>query len=175
MKQFLILILVLITLYSYSQGHYTSVSYRDDSLNASITATLKIPFGTIAKLDVEIYDGDSLQRKEYQGTYLMKINSINGEQQIDTLLMTFEDETGELASGDFELYKIIHGKEARSLSAQQIDKMKKTYVGKKLTLMAYETGRFTGIPKDYFKYRPVRADRNFHFMNYLIIVSRLTN
>src|SRR5207247_300584 len=130
-----------------------------------------IPFGTIAKLDVDIYDGDSLQMKAYEGIYLLKINSINDKLQNGTVLLSFKDETGELANDSFGLYKLIYGKSANSISRKQIDENKKKYVGKKLTLMAYETGHFTGIPKDYFKYQPIRTDRNFHFEDYLIIVS----
>jgi len=173
MRHFLTFILVLTGLWSSSQAQYTPGNYQGDSIKTSIPTKLNIPFGTIAKLDVEIYDGDNLHRKGDQGTYLVKINSVNDKQQIDTLLMTFEDETEQLASENFALYKLVYGKKANSISNMQIDKMKKNYVGKKLTLMAYETGRFTGIPKDYFKYRPEVADKGFHFENYLVIVSIL--
>ena len=88
--------------------------------------------------------------------------------------MTFVDETGEFANDNFELYKLTYGKNASSISGKQINKMKEKYVGKKFVLMAYETGQFTGMPKNYFKYRPIRADRNFHFKNYLIVVANLT-
>ena len=174
MRYFLTFILVFIGPWSYSQTQHTPINHQGDSSKTIISTKLNIPFGTIAKLDVEIYDGDSLQMKAYEGTYLLKINSVNGKQQIDTLLMTFEDETGGLVNDNFELFKLIYGKKTNSISDKQIDKMKKTYVGKKLTLMAYESGQFTGMPKDYFKYRPVQADRVFHFENYLVIVSSLT-
>ena len=174
MRYFLTFILVLIGLWSSSQTQYTPINHPRDSSKTSISTKLNFPFGTIAKLDVEIYDGDSLKMKAFGGTYLLKINSVNDKQQIDTLLMTFEDETGELANDHFKLFKLIYGKKANSISDKQIVKMKKTYVGKKLTMRAYETGQFTGMPKDYFKYRPIRADTDFHFENYLVIVSCLT-
>lgn len=150
---------------------YNPVNQKSDSSNTNISAKLAIPFGTIAKLEVEIYDGDSLQRKEYQGRYLLKINSVNDKKLVDTLLMAFDDETEELANDNFSLYKLVYRKKANTISSIQIHKMKKTYVGRKLTVMAYETGQFTGMPKEYFKYRPIRADRDFHFENYLMIVS----
>jgi hypothetical protein len=112
--------------------------------------------------------------KAYQGTYLLKINYVNDKKINDTLLLTFTDETETLANDDFSLYKLTYGKKAKSLTNTQIEKMKKNYVGKKLTVMAYETGHFTGIPKAYFKYRPIRADRDFHFEHYLAVVSNLT-
>ena len=175
MKHFLTLFLILLAFWSNSQNQSSpSSSHGDTDTTASIATKLNIPFGTIAKLEVEVYDGDSLQMKSYQGTYLLKINSVNGRKISETLLLTFIDETEELAKDNFELYKLTYGKTTKSIADKQVDKMKKKYVGGKLTIMAYETGRFTGIPTDYFKYRPVRADRSFHFENYLVVVSNLT-
>jgi hypothetical protein len=174
MRHFLTLFLTLTGFWGNSQNQPAHIGSQNNTSNATVTTKLNVPFGTIVKLEVEIYDGDSLQMKEYQEAYLLKINSVNDKQQIDTLLMTFEDETEELANDNFQLYKLIYGKAAKSLSSKQIDKMKKNYVGKKLTLMAYETGHFTGMPKDYFKYRPISAGRSFYFQNYLVIVSNLT-
>jgi len=175
MKHFLSLFLILPAFWSNSQNQTSpSSSHGDTDTTATIATKLNIPFGTIAKLEVEVYDGDRLQMKSDQGTYLLKINSVNDRKIGDTLLLTFIDETEELAKDNFELYKLTYGKTAKSISDKQIDKMKKKYVGSKLTIMAYETGRFTGIPADYFKYRPARADKNFHFENYLVVVSNLT-
>ena len=174
MNHFLTLLLIFIGLWGNSQNQPTQIGSQDDASHTTVTTKLNIPFGTIVKLEVEIYDGDRLQMKQYQDTYLFKINSVNGKQQIDTLLMTFEDETEEFANDNFKLYKLIYGKKAKSISGEQINKMKKNYVGKKLTLMAYETGRFTGMPKDYFKYRPITAGTGFYFQNYLVVVSNLT-
>ena len=39
--------------------------------------------------------------------------------------------------------------------------------------MAYEAGQFTGVPKDYFKYRPFSEDVGFYFEHYLVIVANL--
>ena len=69
---------------------------------------------------------------------------------------------------------MIYDRMPPSIPGKQIDKMKRTYVGKKFTLMAYETGHFTGMPKDYSKYKPIRAGRTFHFQNYLVVISNLT-
>lgn len=174
MRHFLTFGLILIGLWGNSQNQPVHTGSQEDTSKTTITAKLNIPFGTIAKLEVEVYDGDSLQMKAYQGTYLLKINSINDRKIEDTLLLTFIDETEELANDNFELYNLTYGKTARSITGKQIDKMKEKYIDKKLTIMAYETGHFTGMPEDYFKYRPIRADRSFHFENYLVVVSTLT-
>lgn len=174
MRYFLILFLILIGLWGNSQNQPEHIGSQEDTSKSTITTKLNIPFGAIAKLEVEVYDGDSLQMKAYQGAYLLKINSVNDRKISDTLLLIFIDETEELANDNFELYKLTYGKRVKSITGKQIDKMKGKYVGKKLTLMAYETGQFTGIPKDYFKYRPIRADRNFQFEHYLVVVSNIT-
>jgi hypothetical protein len=142
-----------------------------DSSTQSITAMLNIPFGTIAKLEVEIFDGNSLHMKATQSIYLLKVNSVNNRIIGDTLLLSFTDETQSLANDDFSLAKLIYGKPLNSLTDIQYSKMTKKYVGKKITMMAYETGGFTGIPDKYFDYRPAKADLSFHFRHYLVVVS----
>ena len=174
MRLFLLSILIQARLWSYAQTETKFVSDQLDSSKSIITTKLNVPFGTISKLNVEIYDGDKLEIKEYQGVFLFKVNSINDKTLNDTLLMEFVDETGQFANNNFELYKLTYGKSVGRLSSPKIDRMKKKYVGKKFILMAYETGQFSGIPNDYFKYRPIRADKYFHFKNYLIVVSNLT-
>jgi hypothetical protein len=173
MRQFLTHLFIFIGLWGNSQNQPAHIGSQDDTSKTTITPKLNIPFGTIAKLEVEVYDGDSLQMKAYQGTYLLKINSVNDKKIGDTLLLPLTDETEELANDNFGLYKLTYRKTANSISDKEIAKMKKNYVGRKLTLMAYETGHFTGLPKDYFKYRPISAGTNFHFQNYLIVVSNL--
>jgi len=107
-----------------------------------------IPFGTIAKLEVQVIDGNTLPLRVYMGEHLLKVISVNGVALKDTVLLLFSDETGSL---------------------------KKTNAGQKLTLMAYESGNFTGVPDSYFKYQPVRQDVGFGFRHYLIVVANLTN
>jgi len=146
-----------------------------------ILPKLGIPLGTMSKLEVEVYDGDNLHRKEYEGTYLLKVNSLDNKKINDTLLLRFTDETETLASDDFSLYQLIYQKKVGSLSSLQLEKMKKRYVGKKFTVMAYETGQFKGTPDKYFDYKPVIqgiphvfATLPFHFQHSLVIVSNLT-
>lgn len=115
--------------------------------NFVIKPQLGIPFGTIAKLEVQFFSGDDLRLKYYSGMTLLKVNSVNGKTIKDTVILTFTDETRSLESS----------------------------LGQKLTVMAYETGSFQGIPDNYFDYQPVRQDRGFGFERNLIVVSNLTN
>ena len=173
MRHFLAIIFILSSLWATSQTK-PGRGLAGDSSKTSLTTKLGIPFGTIVKLEAEIYDGDKLHMKVYEGEYLLKINHVNGKMMKAPIILTFTDETGTLADHDFGLYKLIYKKNANSLSDVQISKMKKKYVGKRLTLMAYETGHFIGIPTGYFNYRPIRADVGFHFEHYLVVVSDLT-
>ena len=175
MKFFLTFIFIQAGLWSQSQSMLEITYPRVDSSKSNIMTMLNVPFGTISKLNIEIYDGDKLQRKEYEGVFLFKINSINDKLLNDTLLMTFIDETGYFAKDKFELHKLTNVKNVNSPSSKELDKVKEKYVGNKFTLMAYESGQFIGLPQDYFKYRPIRANRNFHFQNYLVVVAKLTN
>jgi len=173
MRRFLTVIFILTCLCSKSRAQL-GYSPTGDKSKIILTAKLGIPFGTIAKLDAEIYDGDRLQMKVYEDVYLLKINSVNGKRIQGKVLLTFTDETGTLANDVFGLYKRIHKKEADSLETLQVNKMKQKYVGKKLTIMAYEIGHFRGIPKNYFNYRPIKSDVFFCFENYLVVVANLT-
>jgi hypothetical protein len=180
MRHFLTIIFTLTFLCTKSQIRLGTTSV-DDSTKITILPKLGIPFGTMSKLDVEVFDGDSLGWKAYVGTYLLKINSIDDKKLTDTLILRFTDETETLANDDFGLYQLIYKKKVGSLSSTQINNMKRKYVGKKLILMAYETGQFTGSPEKYFDYKPIVsgvphffATLAFHFQHSLVIVSNLT-
>ena len=174
MKHILFLLLNFVGQQAFSQTENEFGNSQNDTVKSAIETKLKLSFGTITKLEVQIFDGDILQTKEKEGVYLFKVISINNVKQTDTLLMTFVDETKTFAKDNFELYKLLYKKNIGTLSDKEISKMKKGYVDKKFSIMAYETGQFSGIPKGYFKYQPIRADLNFHFKNYLVVVSNLT-
>lgn len=180
MKQVILILPILAFSLTGTSQVRLDVSLPKKSSLTSIQTRLKIPFGTIAKLKVEIYDGDSLNMKGYESCYLLKVNSINGKVVRDTLLLKFIDETETFANDDNRLSALTYGKTIDSLTGKQFYEMKKKYVGKKFTVMAYETGKFTGIPEKYFDYKPVVpgiphvfANRGFFFEHSLVIVSNL--
>jgi hypothetical protein len=143
MRPILVILLFFVTIKANSQN-YTIIQPGTD---IAIKPQLGIPFGTIAKLEVQFFSGDDLHMKYYTGMTLLKINTVNGKVLKDTVILDYTDETKSLKKAD---------------------------AGEKLTLMAYETGNFTGIPDNYFKYQPVRQDVGFGFRHYLIVVSNLT-
>jgi hypothetical protein len=133
----------------------TSFSQDSDVSKYDVKEKLGYPFGTLLKMKVEIFDGNNLNDKYHQSSFLFRIKSIDSIALPETVIMEFKDETGKFSS-DYN------------------EKLKK-YVGKEFTIVAYETGEFSGIPKGYFKYQPVRQDFGFHFKNYLIVVADMTN
>ena len=145
MRPLLVILLFFVTIKANSQSH-TSINQPDTTTDFVIKPRLGIPFGTIAKLEAQFFDGDNLHMKAYMGTYLLKINSVNGKAVKDTVVLDFTDETKSLA---------------------------RKSVGQKLTIMAYESGSFIGVPANYFNYQPVRQDQGFGFRHNLIVVSNL--
>jgi hypothetical protein len=135
---------------------------------------LTVPFGTIAKMNIEIVDGNELNDKGHQGSFLFKVNSVDSIPLSKPILIEFKDETGHFPSDEFELYKHLYGKKTGTISPEESELMKKKYVGKQFNIVAYEAGEFTGIPGDYFKYQPIRQDYGFYFRHYIIVVSNLT-
>lgn len=136
---------------------FTKTSFCQDSDAPKYIVQEKLghPFGTFLKMKVEIFDGNKLNDKYHQSSFLFRIKSVDSIVLSKVVIMEFKDETGKFSS-------------------EYNGKLKK-YVGKEFIIVAYETGEFTGIPNGYFKYQPVRQDFGFHFKNYLIVVADITN
>lgn len=181
MRQTILIWLTIVLSFNGTSQKRLDLSFPKKSAITTVQTKLNIPFGTIAKLNVEIYDGDSLIRKGYQSCYMLKVNSVNGKVIKDTLLLKFTDESETLANDDNALSTLTYGKTIDSLTDEQFNEMKKNYVGKKFKVMAYEIGQFTGVPDKYFDYKPVVpgiphifANRGFFFEHSLVIVSNVT-
>jgi len=181
MRQVILVLLPLVFSLTGTSQRRLDLSHPKKSSETSIQAKLHIPFGTIAKLEVEIYDGDSVKMFAYQGCYMLKVNSVNGKIVKDTLLLKFMDEDATLANDDNALSALTYHKALDSLTDKQFYEMKKKYVGKKFKVMAYEIGQFAGVPEKYFDYKPIVpgvphifANRGFFFEHSLVIVSNLT-
>lgn len=139
-----------------------------------IKERLTIPFGTIAKMEVEVVDGEALQQKALQGSFLFKVKTVDSVQLAEPVIIEFKDETGDFPGNLFALYKYLYHKKAGTIAAKQAKKLKKEYVGKTFTIVAYETGGFVGLPDDYFDYQPVKQDYSFHFRQYMVVVANLS-
>jgi len=172
MKHFLTIILILTCLWAKSQELAESLVSGGNKM--VLTPKLGIQFGTIAKVEAEIFGGSSLHRMGYESDYFLKIKSVNGKIFNKNLVFKFNDETGTLANEDFALYELLYKKKTGSIEPVQLRRMQEKYVGKKLTLIIYETGSFLGTPRDNFKYGPPKQDFGFCFVHSLEVVSNLT-
>ncbi|WP_379981239.1 hypothetical protein [Dokdonia ponticola] len=143
-------------------------------MKKQLRPSLNFQYGTLIELHVEIIDGDSLYLHRYQGDYLLKILKINGEKIDKPIIFEFEDHTyGSFPTGNFELYKRLFDKEIERLDSTMIEEMKKKYVGKTFEIVAYESTKSTGKPRDTYKYTGISPQLNFHFINYLVIIRDL--
>jgi hypothetical protein len=129
------------------------------------------PLGTISKMVVEVVDGDKLKDKYHTGTLLFKVKRVDSSDLPSPVILDFKDETGTFPLGDFVLNVQSNGKRVDTLSTRQEQRLRKNLIGKSFTIMAYESGLFTGVLDRYFEYQPVRQDFGFHFRHYLVIVS----
>ncbi|MFV0531158.1 MAG: hypothetical protein ACK5MD_06935 [Flavobacteriales bacterium] len=168
-----ILLLTLSLTNCYAQNKVESSNYK-------IIEKLNFPFGTLVRLTIEVIDGKNLRLKALQSEYLIKIIEVNDVKIESPLIIEFIDKTGEFPENNFKLYKLLYGNEMGSLSSDMIKKMNKSYVGKKFSVLAYESGKFTGNPNksDYVKdtissFELIRQDTNFLFKNFIIITSKL--
>ena len=123
------------------------VANSQDSIPNSPIPQLGVPFGTIVKLHVRVVDGDSLQRKQYEGVFLLSILSVNDSILIEPLLLTFSDESGKLANDNFHLFQLRQGKRVKSLTSEQIKLLKKGYVDKKYTVIATRRASLMDYPR----------------------------
>jgi hypothetical protein len=139
-----------------------------------IKERLAIPFGTLAKMEVEVVDGDALQKKALQGIFLFKVKTVDSVRLTEPVIIAFKDETGDFPGDLFALHKYLYHKKAGTIAAKQQEKLKKEYVGKTFTIVAYETGGFVGLPDGYFEYQPVKQDYSFHFRQHVVVVANLS-
>ena len=85
--------------------------------------------------------------KEYDGVTLLKVTSVNGVQLKEPPTLRFSVFTGGALTG--------------------------VKSGMKLKAWAYETGRYTGVPTDAFKYVPAVATTVFHFETSVTVLKKI--
>lgn len=175
-KSILFLLFVFVSTVYFGQKQIKNSSYI-------IKENLDFPFGTLVKLKVEIVDGSSLKLKALEGRFLIKIKEINDKVLKEPFTIEFVDESGDFPTENFALYKKLYRKEVENgLSLDKIKKIQKNYVGKTFIVLGYESGQFIGIPResDYVaknvkSFQLIKQDVGFHFKNYIVIDSKLSD
>lgn len=78
-----------------------------------------------------------------------------------------------LASDEFELHKLVMGKEAEHLNEAEIAQIEDSYVGKTFSLIVYEDGLFTGRPEHSPGETGLNDNRSFGFYSSLVVMDQL--
>lgn len=176
-KFFFISILISFILFGCSSSNNQSITDRKAAFHTNQTpkATLDYPYGTMVELKVQIIDGEGLQIHKYQGKYLLKLLEVNNKKVQKNLIFEFENKAldFDLPRNNFELYEFLFGEETGRISHDQILEMKKKYVGKIYKIAAFESAKSFGKPYDSYKYSLFPTQYNFHFINYLVVISNL--
>lgn len=142
----------------------------------SVIGELGVPLGTVVEIRAKVVSGSEyLPRvKGYDGLYLLKVTHVDGKELEDPVVLEFSMfpfiRVG-LASNHFDLYALKTGRKAGELDSAEIRKLEKGYVGKTVHLIAYEAGRFSGIPGNLPKDVPVWAGRAFELSTSLEILA----
>lgn len=76
-----------------------------------------------------------------------------------------------LARDPFQLYELKTGNKIGRLDSNQIAELEKGYVGNEMRLAAYETGGYSGIPRDLPQDVPSWQDHSFAFSTSLVLLA----
>jgi hypothetical protein len=140
---------------------------------ADVIGRTGVPLGKVVVMEVTVVAGDE-NSKRGAGKYYLRVNVADGVKPAESPMMSFGGRvpgTMPLPGNTIELYRHKHNRDPDvDLDDQQIRELEKGYVGKTLKLLAYETGRFAGIPERLPKdYRPWQ-DHRFMFVTELVIL-----
>jgi hypothetical protein len=115
--------------------------------SCNVIGSLGIPLGKIVLIEGVIVNDEYRRRKGDGGKTLLKVEKLEGK-----------DPAGEV---------II------PLDAQVLITLKKAEPGHRFRYRGYETGAFTGIPEEAFRYIPRATSQGFHFETFFQVISEL--
>ena len=140
----------------------------------AVIGLLGQPLGVVTRVDGTIVDGASLHDKVHASSYLLRVERVAATRLPEPVVMEFsgDAELG-LPTETFALYAWRTGKKAKSLDSDEIAKLNEGYVGSSVSVYAYETGRFGGVPACLPQGTPLWQDRGFSFRSSLVVVERL--
>jgi hypothetical protein len=136
-----------------------------------VIGNLGLPLGTPTEIEATIIAGRDLRMKEYENRYLLRITTVAGRTLPEPQVMDFSVRgSAHLAADASALHELKTGQESRAIDSDQIPKLEQDYVGKRVRLLAYETGRYSGIPRNLPKDFPVWQDHSFAFTTSLVVL-----
>jgi hypothetical protein len=146
------------------------VTRVSDLEEGTVIGKLGQPLGVVMRMEGTVVDGASLHDKVHSSSFLLRIDSVAGKPLDKPVVMDFEGTA--LPNSDFALHEWKTGKKTGQLDSRQIAELKVGYVGSRVTLHGYETGRFGGIPKC-LPPDEMWQDRGFGFRTSLMVLRLL--
>jgi hypothetical protein len=136
-----------------------------------VIGRLGLPLGTPTDIEATVIAGRDLRMKEYEGRYLLRVITVAGRALPEPQVMEFSVRgSAHLATDASSLHELKTGEESHALNSDQIAKLEQDYVGKRVRMLAYETGRYSGIPRNLPKDFPVWQDHSFAFTTSLVVL-----
>jgi hypothetical protein len=139
-----------------------------------VIGVLGQPLGVVMKIDGTIVDGDSLGDKRHGSSYLLRVEQVAGTRLAEPVVIEFSSDPGVgLPTDTFKLQEWKTGKKTGSLSDREIAKLNEGYVGARVSVHAYETGAFRGVPACLPRETALWQDTGFSFQSSLVVLERL--
>ncbi|MHC9543455.1 MAG: hypothetical protein AB9903_28425 [Vulcanimicrobiota bacterium] len=139
------LITVIFMMSFHSTGYAGEKTITLSELNKSrIIGYLGRPLGSIVTIEGTVVDDCYRKMKSDEGEILLKVQKVDGK-----------DLSGEI---------II------PLRLEPSGAVKKPLPGYRFRFMGYETGSFTGMPEEAFRYIPQAASEGFQFKTYFLVI-----
>jgi hypothetical protein len=148
------------------------IDYQRLNTDVVILGRLGVPLGKVVEIEASVIDGSSLGTKSTDGRYLLGVTKVGATVSKDSIICDFRlcpGSDAKLANNDFSLYELKTGKEAGSLTGEEIENLKRDYVGRTYHLLVYELGTFRGIPKN-LPLELTWQDTGFGFYTSLIVL-----
>ena len=116
----------------------------------------------------------TIERDEFpdDGGYVLRVSAINKlplSKPIDFSFELASQARHGLVYDNFDLYELKKGKNARALDENEIKELERGYVGSRVLLIGFETGRFDGLPISPIQ-RPIGEIEPLRFSTSLIIL-----
>lgn len=143
-----------------------------EALNEIIViGALHFPLGQAVEINATIVSGDELRRMGYAGSYLLRVDSVNGQSLENPPTLPFWSRFGDRLPNDhFDLYELKNGRKATTISSSEIPELENGYVGRAVRLVAYEAGQFDGRPTALPQDMRPWGNALFHFSTHLVVV-----
>jgi len=128
--------------------------------------------GTVVEIEATVVAGRETRTKADDGRYLLRVTSIDGRPFADSPLFEFfvpKWVHAHLANDTFDLAEMQTGKKPGELDSSQIAKLEEGYVGKRVRLVCWEIGAYSGAPNDLPQDVSWWQDRGFGFSTWLWI------